>query len=370
MKLITTLTLFAVGFYGMLLSIFDSNIWLTYNFSEGDAKISSINKLAFGPDGILFVGDSETASIVALETEDLNISDGEEVDINSLDKSIAAVLGTTVDNVKISDMAVNPISKNIYLGVQTGNGNSVLLRLNKGKWEHLDLKNISHSTISLKDPIDTDAKDRRGRSQRMWAISDLKYHDGNIYVSGLSNKEFGSTFRKIAFPFNENQDHATLEIWHAAHGQFETQAPIKTFNFISINGNDHLLASYTCTPLTVFPLSELIDGNHVKGRTVAELGSGNSPLDMVQISKEGKNYFLLANTNRPLMRISKDDIAKFEKSLTDPVEEFAQTAGVDYISLPMVNVLQLDDYNDQNVIYIQRTAEGDLILKTRTKQWI
>ena len=370
MKLITTLTLFAVGFYSVLLSLFDSHMWLTYNFTDGDSKIASINKLAFGPDGILFVGDSENASIVALETEDLEKSDGEEVDISSLDKSIAAVLGTTVDNVKISDMAVNPISKKIYLGVQTGNGNSVLLRLNNGKWEHLDLKNISHATLSLKDPISADAKDRRGRSQRVWAISDLKYHDGNIYVSGLSNKEFGSTFRKIAFPFNDNQEQASLEIWHAAHGQFETQSPIKTFNFIEINGEDHLLASYTCTPLTVFPLTELNGGSHVKGRTVAELGSGNSPLDMVQITKEGKDYYLLANTNRPLMRISEEDIVEFNKSLTDPVKEFAQTAGVDYISLPMVNVQQLDNYNDENVIYIQRTSEGDLILKTRTKQWI
>ena len=75
-----------------------------------------------------------------------------------------------------------------------------------------------------------------------------------------------------------------------------------------INTTSILMASYTCTPLVLFPLNELKAGVHAKGRTVAELGAGNSPLDMISYEKEGKKYFLMSNSNRPVMRIKYDEI--------------------------------------------------------------
>lgn len=189
-------------------------------------------------------------------------------------------------------------------------------------------------------------------------------------VSGLSNKEFSSTFRSIPFPFKDSQDYASLEIWHAAHGQYETFAPIKTFDIITLDGKDHLMASYTCTPLVLFPMDELKGGKHLKGRTVAELGSGNSPLDMVSYEKEGKQYFLMSNTNRPIMRIPYDNIANFKESMTEPVEQFAVAEGVAYDNLPMVNVLQMDKLSDNSVVYLQRTSSGDLVLRNRPTRWM
>ncbi|MDX1470980.1 MAG: hypothetical protein R3213_05755 [Flavobacteriaceae bacterium] len=342
-----------------------------YNLKTGNPEIASINQLDFGPDGILFIGDSKNAAVYALDTEDSNImAEGPEINIEGLDKKIAASLGTTVDNIEINDMAVNPNSKKVYFGVTTSSGNVALLRLNGEKFESVDLSDVKHSKMALENPVATDAKDRSDRPLRVWAISDLKFHDGKVLVSGLSNKEFGSTFRSIPFPFNDKQDHSTLEIYHAAHGQYETEAPIKAFDVITMEGQDYLMASYTCTPLVLFPLNELKDGKHNKGRTVAELGSGNSPLDMISIKKDGEQYFLMSNTNRPVMRIKYDDIASFEQSLTTPVEEFAKTEGVNYINVPMVHILQLDNYDDNQVVYVQRTADGDLILRTRPSKWI
>ena len=186
----------------------------------------------------------------------------------------------------------------------------------------------------------------------------------------MSNKEFRSTFRSIPFPFADKQDYASLEIYHAAHGQYETFAPIKTFDVINLDNEDYIMASYTCTPLVLFPLDELKNGKHTKGRTVAELGSGNSPLDMVSFKKDGKPYFLMSNTNRSVMRIDYDVIANFKESLTEPVEEFAKATGVNYVSLPMVNILQLDNLDSGNVVYVQRTSDGDMVLRSRTTKWM
>lgn len=344
---------------------------LTANFVTGNPEIASINTMSFGPEGILFIGDSKNATIYALDTKDVDKKQqGTKANIGEFDKKIAASLGTNVSNIKITDMAVNPISKSVYFSVNTADGTPVLLKLNGENFESISLTNASFSKIGLTNAVATDKKDRRGRSQRVWAISDLKYHDGKVMVSGLSNKEFSSTFRSIPFPFKDTQDFASLEIYHAAHGKYETHAPIKTFSIINMDNTDYVLASYTCTPLVLFPLNDLKNGKHTKGRTVAELGAGNSPIDMISLEKEGKPYFVMTNTNRSAMRIDYETIANFKESLTEPVTEFAVATGVNYVSLPMVNVLQIDNLDKENVIYMQRTASGELILRSRPTRWM
>lgn len=343
----------------------------TKDFVTGNPEIASINQMSFGPEGILFLGDSKNAAIYALNTKDIIPTDElTEIGMSGFDKKIASSLGTTIENIKIIDMAVNPISKNVYFAVNVADGTPVLLKLKGKGFENVSLKDVSYSKIELTDPVAFDAKDKRDRLLRTWAISDLKYHKGKVLVSGLSNKEFGSTFRSIPFPFTDTQEYASLEIWHAAHGEFETHAPIKTFDVIQLDKVDYLMASYTCTPLVLFRLDELKDGKHTKGRTVAELGAGNSPLDMISYEKEGSTYFLMSNSNRPVMRIKYDDIANFKDTMTKPVPVFAETEGVAYDNLPFPYVLQMDNLDATHVIYLQRQADGDLRLRVRATEWM
>ena len=344
---------------------------LTAGFVTGNPEIASINQMSFGPEGILFLGDSKNAAIYALNTKDLQAtSEVAEINMSGFDTKIAASLGTPIENIKISDMAVNPGSKNVYFAVHVADGTPVLLKLKGEGFENVSLQEVSYSKIALTDPIPADAKDKRDRPLRTWAISDLKFHKGKVLVSGLSNKEFGSTFRSIPFPFTDTQEYASLEIWHAAHGKYETHAPIKTFDVIALDKVDYLMASYTCTPLVLFPLDALKEGIHTKGRTVAELGAGNSPLDMISYEKEGSTYFLMSNSNRPVMRIKYDDIANFKESMTEPVTVFAETEGVAYDNLPFPYVLQMDKLDATHVIYLQRQADGDLRLRVRPTEWM
>jgi len=341
------------------------------NFINGDPEIKSINAMVFGPEGILFIGDSKSAMIFAIDTKDnLVVAVSEAINIQNIDQKIASALGTTVDNIIIRDMAVNPVSKVVYLAVENGAGNLILLTIKGEDFEPVDLTDISYSTISLSDPIAEDAQDRRGRSMRVWAISDIGYYNNQVLVSGLSNQEFGSTFRSIPFPFDEKQDYASLEIYHAAHAQYETHAPIKTFTSAEINGESYIVASYTCTPLVLFPMNSLKPGEHVMGKTVGEFGNGNTPLDIITMEKDGQSYFLMANSNRPVMKVKYADVAVFEDYLTEPVTERSATAGVDFISLPMVNVLQLDKLDDTQFVMLQRTSSGDLNLRTANNRWL
>lgn len=342
----------------------------TSSFTVGNPEIQSINAMTFSPDGILFLGDSKSGEVVAIQLESREqIESSEPVNMTKLDEMIAGALGTTVDNIAIQDMAVDPVSRKIYFAVHA-NGTPILMVVEKSSVVNVPLDNVTYSKVSLEQVVASDAKDRRGRELRKWAISDIGFYNGRVLVTGLSNKEFSSTFRSIQYPFTDHQEMSSLEIYHAAHGQYETLSPIKTFTATKINGKDHLIASYTCTPLVLFPLDEMKNGKHNKGRTVAELGLGNTPLDMIVMEKEGKSYLIMANSSRPVMKVSISDIEKYNGELVDPVEEFSATAGVDYISFPMVNVLQLDKLDDSQFIMLLRKSNGDLDLRTAGDRWL
>lgn len=336
-----------------------------YGLENGTPDIKSINALAFGPDGILFIGDSKGASVFAIDTKDKTIVEkAQPVEIKNVDQKIAALLGTEARNITIQDIAVNPLSKKIYCAVHNSDGTPVLLTIEGDKVQPVALKNISYSTISISNAPAEDAKDQRGRPLRVWAVSDLNYADGKVMVSGLSNQEFSSTFRSIPFPFANKQEQSSLEIYHAAHGKYETLSPIKTFTTATLNGKKYLVASYTCTPLVLFPMDELKPGVHVKGRTVAEFGAGNTPLDIVTVKKGDESYLLMANSSRPVMKVKFKNLETYEGSLTEPVTESFATAGVDFVTLPVVNVIHLDKLDDSKVIMLQRKVNGDLDLWT------
>ncbi|MEX2235859.1 MAG: hypothetical protein WD824_27125 [Cyclobacteriaceae bacterium] len=340
-----------------------------YGFENGTPDIQSINGLAFGPDGILFIGDSKKASIVAIDTKDKTlVQQGQAVEMKNIDQKIAAQLGTEAKNISILDLAVNPVSKRVYIAVQSMDGSPVLLTIEGEKIQPVNLKNIFFSTVSIANVPSEDAKDQRGRPLRGLAISDLVYADGSVMVSGISNQEFSSTFRRIPFPFKDKQDQASLEIFHAAHGKYETNSPIKTFTTADLNGKKYLVASYTCTPLVLFPMDELKSGKHVKGRTVAEFGAGNSPIDLLSFKKGDESFLIMANSSRPVMRIKYKSLESFQGSLTEPIKESYGTAGVDFVTLPVVNVQQMDILDDTRILVLQRKVNGDLDLYTASSE--
>ncbi|GAB3945682.1 hypothetical protein GCM10028805_15180 [Spirosoma harenae] len=362
----------AVGVVGLLLlATTTRTVRSQYGLVVGTPAIKSINALAFGPDGVLFIGDGRSAAVFAVDTKDANAVDkANPVEIKNVDQKIAALLGTDVANITIQDIAVNPKSKNVYCAVQHSDGTPVLLKIEGDKLTPVSLKEIPYSTVTLTNAPAEDAKDRRGESLRIASISDMGFADGKVLVSGLSNQEFGSTFRSIPFPFTNAQDQASLEIYHAAHAKYETMAPIKTFTTTEIKGKKYLLASYTCTPLVLFPMDELKAGKHVKGRTVAEMGSGNQPLDIVTLTKGGESFVMMANSNRPVFKVKAKSIEDYQGALTTPVVENFATAGVDFVSLPITNVIQLDKLDDSRMVLLQRRSNGSLDLWTSNERYL
>ena len=279
----------------------------TGDLKAGKADLRSAGPLAFGPEGVLFIGDSAGAAIFAVDTGDRKSSAGGSVEIKGINEKVAALLGTAPDQIEIRDVAVNPISHNVYLSVSRGRGPdaaAVILKADgSGKLSEVSLANVKHASVRLPDAPSADAKDPRGNSKRVETITDLAFVDGKVIVAGLSNEEFSSSLRSIPYPFRDADKGAGIEIFHGAHGRFETNAPVRTFVPYNVGGTPHILAAYTCTPLVTIPVSELKAGNKVKGKTIAELGNRNRPLDMIVYQKDGKDFILMANSSRGVMKL-------------------------------------------------------------------
>ena len=67
------------------------------------AEVKSISSLSFGPDGILFVGDSKSATVFALNTKDIKqAKKASPIEIKNIDQKIASSLGTQAANITIN----------------------------------------------------------------------------------------------------------------------------------------------------------------------------------------------------------------------------------------------------------------------------
>ena len=304
---------------------------------SGTPPIKSVSALAFGTSGVLFVGDPQSGAIFALDTRDTTPGGTGDVNVENLGDKVGSALGTTAANVTVNDVKVNPASGSIYLAVTRGRGQDatpVILKLTRdGKVSEFDTKNVAFAQVMLPNAVEA------GR-QRMEAITSLAFVDGKVIVAGLSNEEFASTLRAIPFPFQEADKGAGIEIFHGAHGKIETHSPVRTFVPYKISGADYLMAAYTCTPLVKIPVADLKAGAKVKGTTIAELGNRNRPLDMIAYQKDGKDYILMANSARGVMKIPTEGFADAQPITARPSNE---KAGVGYETIAeLQGVIQLD----------------------------
>ena len=341
----------------------------------GSPAIKSVGPLAFGPDGVLFIGDNAGASIFAIDVGDGgSAGQAAAIDVEKLDSALAGYLGCGREDVQIRDMAVHPDSRNVYLSVMRGAGNAaipVIVRIDgRGTISDVSLENIPFSETTIEDAADEDDPREVTRMKlRTVTITDMSYVDGLLMVAGTSNEEFSSTFRRIPFPFTGDTSSNSLEIFHVSHGKYETAAPIRAF--VPYQGNNSILASYTCTPVVQFSVSSFRPGELAHGKTVAELGAHNRPLDLISYESGDDEYLLVANDRHPLIKIACVDIDQQgpltvpDQSLdSSPADPVTPPVGVPRQLLPQEGVRRMANLGDDRVLMLQEDQAGNIHLHT------
>jgi hypothetical protein len=320
--------------------------------TKGTPDLKSVSAMTFGPKGLLFIGDSAGATIYAIDTEDTKPAGNKELNVEKLNTKIADMLGG--GTVRITDMKVNPASGNVFVSVArgTGAGTPALVKVARdGTISAVSLKDVPFASVKIPNP--TTAAPRGGGSPEV--ITQMAFVDGKLIVAGLSSEQFASTLRVIPFPFKEANKGTSVEIFHGNHNAVETRSPIRSFVAYKVGQEDNIMAAYTCTPLVKIPVSDLKPGTKVKGTTIAELGNRNNPLDMIVYKKGDKDYILMANSARGVMKIQTDEFA----SIKPITERVAGIAGVKYETIKELNdVMQLDKLNDDNALILLKN--GDL----------
>ena len=349
-----------------------------YGLTPGTVELKSGGPLAFGPSSVLFIGDPKAAKIYAVNTEDKKADGAGSYDIANLKDRISALpiqrsgyvqirpptaLGS--DAITVSDMAVNPVTGNAFLSITSGGKTGIVRVTPDGTISPLNLEKIASASVSLPNaPEDKEVqRGRRKSNPRSNSITDLAYTAGRILVAGLAAGESPSSVREFDFPFTKSASGFRVEIFHAAHGRSEDNAPIQTFVPFNIGGEPSLLAGYTCTPLVKIPINNLASHDKIQGTTVAELGNRNRPLDMIVYKQHGKDFILMANSARGVMKISTENLEN-AKGLTERVSN-GDVAGQSYETIDSLNgVVQLDKLDDTHALVVIQKDNGPMTMKS------
>jgi len=335
-----------------------------YGLTPGTVELKSAGHLAFGPSGVLFVGDAKAAKVYAINTEDKGGDSSVAYEIDDLAASLSAVYGGK--QVSINDMAVNPETGNAFFSVSAGDQASIAKITPDGTVTPLNLDKIASASVSLPNPPeDKEVQGRRGKSNaRDSSITDVAYTAGRVLVAGLAAGDWPSAVREFDFPFNESAKGFRVEIYHAAHGTTHDDRAIQTFVPFNIDGEPSLLAGYTCTPLVKIPISKISrDEAKIRATTVAELGNRNRPYDVIVYKQHGKDYLLMANSARGVMKINTDNLDR-EEGLTEPVRG-GGLAGQTYETIDsLAGVVQLDKLDETHALVMIQQGDGPLTLKS------
>ena len=345
-------------------------------------EFKHIGKLAFGPEGVIFAADGQEVTITALQL-------GERMaggvpgtqDVPAIDGKIAGLLGIDAENLLITDMVVDPNTRNTYISVMRGLGAGaapVLLRVDgAGEIEVISFDEVEYTRIGVPNPPPAatplvladgrsipvpnypDAVDPAGL-MGVQTITHMAFIEGNLFVSGLSNEEFASKMRVIPYPFRTANEGTSVEIYHGSHGQLETFSPVFTFVPYEIDGEPSIVASYLCTPLVKFPVSALEPGGKIQGTTIAEFGNRNRPIDMIVYEKDGQDYLLLSNNQRGVMKVPTEPFAE-----AAPIDDYVpDTGGVPFETIEsMAGVRQLDLLDASHAMLLLENPGGGFDLE-------
>ena len=331
------------------------------------ADIKSISRLAAGPENVLFVADWKEARVHAITLPAAAQKPaGAAFNILDLDGVLTKQVGGA--KVTVEDMVVRPGTAEVYIAVSYGAAKTpaLIVMTSDQRARRVDLKAAKSTSIALRDAPTSKYKFWREAPERSFTATDMKWRDGELFMAGLSNQDFASTLRRIKYPFDSQQSVMSVEIYHTGHNLIETRAPIRAMSFATLGGKRYLVAAYTCTPIVLLPFDELKDGTHIRGKTIAELGYGNTPAGMISYSTtvQGRteDFLMLINFERgsSIIPVSELEAASARPGI-ETVVPFGQVSGLDVTPAPLAGAMRIDNLDEKSFVVVRRHLEKDAL---------
>ena len=371
-----------------------------YGLTKGTPNIESFNEMTFGPNGILFVGDSKGAKIFAIATQDTIESEIKTGFLmKDIESRVADYLGQSKEDIMFHEMALNPISKNIYISISlkrkewnmpSRNPDMIaysdillMIDINTKEITKVNLNNIFFSQYEVKDAPPKESI-MYNINQRTITFTDMKFRDNELLLAGKSGENFTPIFKSLDFPFTKKAKTTKIEYFYYGHDRYVSWFPASAFDTYTVDGNSKLLAVFYGNPLITFNLNEFSgsETDTIRGKNISELWGGHSKaVDMIQYNYKNIDYVLISLSNRGLAEFRLDDIKAFQgdliakrKQLKNEVEirrEYASSSevGVHY-KIFAGPVQEMENYSTDHFMALQRMENGNMDLGLRRKQYL
>ena len=160
--------------------------------------------------------------------------------MDGIDTRVAAALGVAPADITSTAWRCIPITREVYLSVSRLAGGAILPAVVKvaadGTLANVDLAAAPEvhviadppsSSETFRDrshdwpvpgPVKYDAKART--PTRSMTIVDMKFHDQQLFIAGISNQAFSSTLRRVTYPFGAASAESQIRIYHVAHSRY------------------------------------------------------------------------------------------------------------------------------------------------------
>src|SRR5262252_2356680 len=361
------LHLLTKGFPMRLLLVIAITCCLSAAVNASAPEIKSISRLAVGPGNVLFVADWKAGRVHAITLPDApQRPTGTAFNILDLETLLSKQDGGA--KITVEDMVARPGTAEVYVAISYGAAKAPALFAvtNDHKARRVDLKAAKSTSTELRDAPTSTYKFWNDAPERSFTVTSMKWRNGEIFIAGLSNQVFASTLRRVKYPFDGQQSTTSVEIYHTGHNLIETRAPIRAMSFATWGGKPYLVAAYNCTPIVTIPLEDLKDGAHIRGKTIAELGYGNTPADMIAYTKtdQGKtaDFLMLVNFERgsSIIPVSELEAASARPGI-EKIVPYGQIAGLNVMPAPLVGTLRIDNLDEQWFVVVRRFLEKDTL---------
>lgn len=341
------------------------------------APVLSAGKMTFVDANTVVVADWRGGQLHTLTLPPVAPGTPAPFNLKDVSGAIAKALHTRPESLRFEDMAVRPGSEVAYITLSVDRGHPggrptpALVTVDAtGKVGRVDFDRGRRASVPIRNLPGPDQHLWRDTPAATFTVTDMKFHDGKLYVAGLSNASFASALRIFDFPFKGDAMVASVEMYHPVHNQMETRAPIRKMVITSLNGEPTLVAAFTCSPLVTIPLKDLKDGAHIAAKTVAEFGWGSAPAGMVTFDAGQGPMVLLTHSHKSADLMSVADIAdaSAKPGLSTPIKWPAEpTLGIKSTYVPM-RVAHIDNQDATFFAALRRNeASGSMELVSMRK---
>jgi hypothetical protein len=311
----------------------------------GDPMLFSAQRLAFGPGGVLLIGDGRSDRIVAIETGDTSSAPREAnafERVDNLSGAAADAIGgsVTAADLLVNDIAVNPVSGRTYVAVTRHDELEahVLWIDPDGDVRLFDTSNVVYASVDV-PPAEGSAA----------TIAEVVWTDdhviGTVTPQTLVRHEL--TFVETPFEHEGRVRQSTTRVFHRSFNQWITELPMDRFFYSEGGGERYVIGSFTST-VARYVVDEIDDGqSDVQGETVFDLLDGRTVLDFLPYERDGELVVLTTVSN--LLFDGKPGALRIDGEIFHQTEAINDESPIliDFAGSPLVagveRVPQLDD---------------------------